>query len=156
VVKIGTPAIRTLNMIRYYKVNEMKNFLLRILPVMALIMVLYSSSCFAQTGSAARKYGKGTITRSGFNKKAPAAKQTKVKEPKAVIKAKKQQEKNERKLKKENDKAISAAKSRHFSIQSADVQERMKQNEKDNVLRDKSRKKNIRKASRPAARRYKK
>jgi hypothetical protein len=136
----------------------MKRFLIRFFPVMLLMLFLAGTEADAQSGKAAKKYGTGNLSKSGFKKKAPAVKssQPKVREPKAVVRAKREQEKNQKKLKKADEKAISTGKTRHFDIQSASVKERMKQNEKDNTLRDKNRQKNIRKASKPAARKYKK
>ena len=78
-----------------------------------------------------------------------------MKEPRAVVKAKREQEKNQKKLKKEERKAIADGKKRHFQIQPASVKERMKQNEKEIALREKNRQKNIKKASRAAAKKYK-
>jgi hypothetical protein len=136
----------------------MKRLLTRILPVFLLLLFFTGAESVAQTGKSAKKYGVGNLSKSGFKKKAPAIKssETKVREPKAVVKAKKEQEKKQKKLQKENDKAVASGNSRHFEIQPASVKERMKQNEKDNALRDKNRKKNIKKASKPAARKYKK
>lgn len=128
--------------------------------VKVLLLLIFSigisvSDCIAQKGNVSRKYGSGLITKSKSHKVASSSKKTRVKEPEKVIRAKKEQEKKEKRLKKDNEKAVAAAKQRHFSIQSESVQERMKQNAKENVVRDKERKKNVRKASRPAARKYK-
>ena len=133
-----------------------RSFLTRVITLVLLIVTISVVNIDAQTGKAAKKYGKGTISKSGFRKSAPKTKEAKVKEPKAVIKAKRELEKKEKARKKEEARAVREGKVRHFSIQSDSVKERMKENEKAVATREKERKKNIKKASKPAARRYKK
>jgi hypothetical protein len=133
-----------------------RSFFTRVIPFILLIVTVSVANIDAQTGKAAKKYGKGTISKSGFKKSPPKMKEAKVKEPKAVVKAKRELEKKEKARKKEEAKAVREGKVRHFSIQSDSVKERMRENEKSVVLREKTRKKTIKKASKPAARRYKK
>ena len=84
------------------------------------------------------------------------SRQQKVREPRAVVKAKKKQERNEAKLKRDSRKFIEESKKRAFSIQSAEVKERMKQDRKAIKVRDKERRKMEKAATNKAARKYKK
>jgi hypothetical protein len=120
----------------------MKRILTRIVPLVLILLAFTVNDSVAQSYKP-RPYKK------------VKTKEAKVKEPKAVVKAKKEQEKNQKKLKKQEQKAIADGKKRHFQIQPASVKERMKQNEKEIALRDKNRQKSIKKASRAAAKKYK-
>lgn len=100
--------------------------------------------------NAANKAEKGLFGKS-LNKK----KQVKVKEPRSVLKAKKKQEANERKLKKEYAASIKRSRKRTIDIQTPEVQARMKQNQIDTKERDKAKKKKIRKSSKKAGKKYK-
>ena len=83
------------------------------------------------------------IRRKGlFGKTVGSKKKVKVKEPRSVHKAKRKQEKNEKRLKKEYAESVKKSRKRAYDIQSPEVQERMKQNEKDTAIRDKEKKKN--------------
>lgn len=129
------------------------NRLIRIVPLLLLAAVLTVPEAEGQTGRAASRYKpKASLKR----ERSVKTREQRVKEPKAVVRAKKEQEKKELERKKENDKAVADGKKRHFEIQSVSVQERMKQNEKEAALRDKERKKSVRMASKTAARKYKK
>lgn len=133
----------------------------RIIGLLPLILLLLSFSAVeshAQSGRAAKRYSTGGKSSIKGNKK-PAkisTTDTKVKEPKAVVRAKKEQEKKQKKLKRDYDKSIREGKKRQVEIQSPDVQARMKQNKKDNALRDKNRKKSVRLGTRDARKKYKK
>ena len=70
-------------------------------------------------------------------------KKVKIREPRAVTKAKKKQEANEKKLKKEYAKSVKESQKRSYEIQTPEVKARMKQNQKDTALRDKMKKKNV-------------
>lgn len=83
-------------------------------------------------------------------------KEKKIREPRSVTKAKKEQAKREEKLRDDYKKTISESRSRHFDNQTADVQERMKQNEKEIIAREKAKRKAMRKAARKARKKYKK
>ena len=78
-----------------------------------------------------------------------------VKEPRSVIKAKKKQEANDRKLQKEYEKSVKRSQKRTIEIQSPEVQARMKQNKKDYTKRDKEKKKKARASTSRAGRKYK-
>ena len=80
----------------------------------------------------------------------------KVKEPKKVVKAKKDQEKKQEQLKKDYNNYVEESKKSAYDIQSPAVKERMKQNQKDISDREKSKKKGRANATRSGARKYKK
>jgi hypothetical protein len=133
----------------------------RVLSLLPLILLLLSFSAVeshAQSGKLAKRYSTGGKSSIKGNKK-PAkisTTDTKVKEPKAVVRAKKEQEKKQKKLKRDYDKSIEAGKKRQVEIQSPDVQARMKQNKKEIALRDKNRKKSVKLGTRDARKKYKK
>lgn len=87
--------------------------------------------------------------KTSIKKKAP-----KVREPRSVVKAKKQQETNERSLKKESATAVKKSRKRTYDIQSPDVRERMKQNKKDLSVRDKSKRRKVNSESKKARKKY--
>ena len=133
----------------------------RILGFLLLILLLLSFTAvdsYAQSGSAAKRYSTGGKSSIKGNKKPAKVSKTntKVKEPKAVVRAKKEQEKKQEKLKRDYDKSIEDGKKRQVEIQSPDVQARMKQNKKDDALRDKNRKKSVKLGTRDARKKYKK
>jgi len=80
----------------------------------------------------------------------------KIKEPRVVIKAKKKQKADEKKLKREYEKFIRQSKKRALEIQSPEVRARMIQNLKDSDLLAKERRKNSRASTKKAARKYRK
>jgi hypothetical protein len=90
-----------------------------------------------------------------FGKTLGKKKEVKVKEPRSVIKAKKKQEANDRRLQKEYEKSVKQSQKRTIDIQSPEVQTRMKQNKKDYTKRDKGKKKKVRTSTRRAAEKYK-
>ena len=79
----------------------------------------------------------------------------KVKEPRAVIKARKKQEAKDKKLKRDYEKATKASQKRTIDIQTPEVQKRMKQNNKESASRDKAKKKKTTKTSKKAGKKYK-
>ena len=78
-----------------------------------------------------------------------------IKEPRSVHKAKKEQEKNEKRLKKEYAQSVKRSRQRTYDIQSPEVQARMKQNQKDTALRHKEKKKKIKAGTKKAGKKYK-
>ncbi len=90
-----------------------------------------------------------------FGKTLGKKKEAKVKEPRSVLKAKKKQEANDRKLQKEYEKKVKRSQKRTIDIQSPEVQTRMKQNKKDLTKRDKEKKKKVRASTRKAGEKYK-
>jgi hypothetical protein len=81
-------------------------------------------------------------------------KEPKVKEPKTVLKAKKKQEANDRKLQKDYDKNVKRSQKRSVDIQTPEVQARMKQNKKEYTSRDKNHRKKVRASTKRAGKKY--
>jgi len=90
-----------------------------------------------------------------FGKSGSSRKGIKVKEPRSVLRAKKKQEANKRRLDKEYEKSVKQSQKRTVEIQTPEVQERMKQNKKDSALRDKEKKKKVKSGSKRAGKKYK-
>jgi hypothetical protein len=90
-----------------------------------------------------------------FGKKGSKSRKVKTKEPRSVLKAKREQEKNEKRLKKEYAQSVERSRKRAYDIQSPEVQSRMKQNQKDTALRDKEKKKSFKAGSKKAGKKYK-
>jgi hypothetical protein len=132
--------------------------LIGFLPLILILLLVSEAESYGQSGKTAKQYTTGGKSSIKGNKK-PAkvsTTNTKVKEPKAVVRAKKEQEKKQKKLKRDYDKSIEAGKKRQVEIQSPDVQARMKQNKKDDALRDKNRKKSVKLGTSDARKKYKK
>jgi len=72
-----------------------------------------------------------------FSRSHSIKKEAKVKEPRKVLKAKKKQEANDKKLQRESEKSIKLSKKRTIDIQTPEVQTRMKQDKNNMELRDK-------------------
>jgi cytochrome c biogenesis protein ResB len=89
-----------------------------------------------------------------FGKTHVKKKEPKVREPRKVLKAKKKQEANDRRLKKAYDKSVKQSQQRTVDIQTPEVQERMKQNKKEYVMRDKDKKKKVKEGSKRAGKKY--
>jgi hypothetical protein len=81
-------------------------------------------------------------------------KEAKVREPRKVTKAKREQEERQAKIKKDYARAVEDKKKRVVEIQSPEVQERMKQNKKNTDLSYRERKKNKASATRKGRRKY--
>jgi hypothetical protein len=90
-----------------------------------------------------------------FEKSGSSRRGMKVKEPRSVIRAKKKQEANKRRLDKEYEKSVKQSQKRSVDIQTPEVQDRMKQNKKDSVVRDKEKKKKVKSSSKKAGKKYK-
>jgi hypothetical protein len=90
-----------------------------------------------------------------FGNSGSKRREIKVKEPRSVIRAKKKQEANERRLDKEYAKSVKQSQKRTIDIQTPEVQDRMKQNKKDTAARDKEKKKKVRSGSKKAGKKYK-
>jgi hypothetical protein len=89
-----------------------------------------------------------------FGKTHVKKKEAKVREPRKVLKAKKKQEANDRRLKKAYDKSVKQSQKRTVDIQTPEVQARMKQNKKDDVMRYKNKRKKGKEGSKRAAKKY--
>jgi hypothetical protein len=89
-----------------------------------------------------------------FGKKRGIKKEAKVREPRTVLKAKRKQEANDRKLKKDYEKSVRQSQKRTVDIQTPEVQARMKQNKKDYLVRDKEKKKKVKASTKRAGEKY--
>ena len=130
----------------------MNNLKMKRLFLLLFILTLATGTANAQLfhRNAARSAEKGL-----FGKSLSKKKQVKVKEPRSVMKAKKKQEANENKIKKDYAKSIKRSQKRTIEIQTPEVQERMRQNKKNLELRDKERKKIKRNSNIKAGKKYK-
>ena len=81
-------------------------------------------------------------------------KMIKAKAPGKVLKAKKKQEANDRRLKRDYDKSVKQSQERTVEIQTPEVQARMKQNKKDYTTRDKANQKKVKSATKKAGKKY--
>ncbi len=128
----------------------MSSFSVKKILTIIMVFSLAIACCNAQTKSRRRNPEKALFG------KAINTRQKKVREPRAVVRAKRKQERNEAKLKKEYNKFVEDSRKRAFSIQSAEVKERMKQDRKAIRARDKEKRKKEKAASKKAGRKYKK
>ena len=126
-----------------------------LLIIIFVLLVAGESVAEAQT-SIFDRWKARRIEKKMSGSKRKVEKEKKIREPRSVTKAKKEQAKREEKLRDDYDKTIGKSRSRHFDIQTADVQERMKQNEKEIEAREKAKRKAMRKAGRKARKKYKK
>jgi hypothetical protein len=115
------------------------------------ILSLGSGSCNAQVfkKSTSRRAEKELFGKSRANKK-----QAKVREPRAVLKAKKKQAAKERELKRNYEKSIKKSQERTQDIQTPEVKARMKKNRKDTATRDRAKKKKIKISTKKVRKKY--
>ena len=119
-----------------------------------LIVILFSltaGGCYAQIF---KKNTSRSVERQLFGKTSGKKKEIKIREPRAVTKAKKKQEANERRLKREYAKSVKRSQARAYQIQTPEVQARMKQDKKNTSARDKAKKKKVKSASKKVAKKY--
>lgn len=126
----------------------MNNLSLRKLFPVLLIILLISGSCSIHLFHKSPE-------RALFGKTHRNKGEAKVKEPRTVLRAKRKQEANDRRLKRNYDKTVKRSQKRAIDIQTPEVQARMKQNKKDYSIRDRKKKKNIETATKEAAKKYK-
>jgi len=122
------------------------------LPLRKVFLLIFIVSLASGSGNAQifhKDPEKKLFGKTHMNRKA-----AKVKEPRSVLKAKRKQEANDRRLNKEYDKSIKQSQKRTVDIQSPEVQARMKQNKKDYTTRDNQKKKKVKKATRDAGKKY--
>lgn len=121
------------------------------------LLVIFFTIFVLGTGNAQYSYKSNpkNAEKALFGKKGGNSKRTKSKEPTSVLAAKKKQEKNEKKLKKEYAQSVEQSRKRSYEIQSPEVQARMKQNQKDTSLRNKEKKKSVKASSKKAGKKYK-
>jgi hypothetical protein len=108
-------------------------------------------SCNAQFS---HKTSSKNVEKGLFGKTIGTKKKVNLKEPRSVVKARNKQEANEKKLKKEYAQSIKRSQERTVSIQTPEVQARMKQNQKDTTARDKEKKKKTKAGMKKAGRKY--
>lgn len=132
----------------------MKRYL-NLLILLIVMLVAGESVASAQTNIFDRWKAR-RVEKKMSGSKRKVEKEKKIREARSVTKAKKEQAKREEKLRDDYKKTISESRSRHFDIQTADVQERMKQHEKEIIAREKAKRKAMRKAARKARKKYKK
>jgi hypothetical protein len=125
---------------------------MNILSVKRILLFLFVLTLAAGTGNA-QIFHKNP-EKQLFGKTHVKRKEAKVREPRKVLKAKRKQEANQRKLDKAYDKSVKQSQKRTIKIQTPDVQERMKQNKKESVIRDKNKKKKVKDGSGSAAKKY--
>ena len=101
------------------------------------------------------KYASRKTEKRLFGKSLSNKKEIKVREPRSVLKAKKKQEANKRKLKSDYEKSVKMSQKRTLEIQTPEVQLRMKQNQKNSATRDKAKKKKVKTSSKKAEKKYK-
>lgn len=124
------------------------------LLIFVFIFFLGITVCNAQF---VKKGGSRNPEKSLFGGKSRKVKESKskVREPRAVTKAKRKQAKKEAKLKKDFNNYVDDSRRRAFKIQSPEVQSRMKQNKKDIKAREKEKKKRTSSVTRKAGKKYK-
>jgi|ERR1035437_8634465 hypothetical protein len=126
----------------------MTNLSVRKLILILFLLLLAIGSCKAQI------FHKNP-EKELFGKKRGIKKEAKVREPRTVLKAKRKQEANDRKLKKDYEKTVRQSQKRTIDIQTPEVQARMKQNKKDYLIRDKEKKKKVKTSTKIAGKKYK-
>ncbi|HNW57473.1 MAG TPA: hypothetical protein PLR88_01910 [Bacteroidales bacterium] len=94
------------------------------------------------------------VAEKGLFGKSRKDKKVKIREPKTVTRAKKKQEANDKRLKKEYAKSVKESQKRSYEIQTPEVKARMKQNQKDTALRDKMKKKKVKSDTKKAGKKY--
>lgn len=127
----------------------MKNLQLKKLILLLLIISLSFSVCEAQ-----KSLGKINNPERAMFGKSLNNKTVKYKESPSVVRAKKKQVANEKKLKKEYEAYIKDQRKRAMKIQSPEVQTRMINNRKDTDSKYKEKKKRGKQAARKTAKKY--
>lgn len=128
----------------------MSNLTVRRLFFILFVSVLAISTCQAQGSGRRAKNSEKALFGKTLN-----TKQKKIREPRGVAGAKKKQEANERKLKKEYSEYVKESRKRAVKIQSPEVQERMARNRKDADQRYKAKRKKATETARKTGRKYK-
>ncbi len=129
----------------------MNNLSMKRLFFFIFILYMAISSCNAQIfhKNVSRKAEKGLFGKSPGNKK-----EVRINEHGAVLSAKKKQEANDRKLKKDYAKSVKKSQKRTIDIQTPEVQARMKQNKKNTEANNKTKKKKFHSGTRKAGKKY--
>lgn len=126
------------------------------LSIKRIFLILFIISVAVSSGNsqifkknASRYPEKGLFVKSLSKKQA-----SKANKPKAVLRAKKNQVANERKLKKDYEKSVNESKKRSIAIQTPEVQARMRQDKKDAAARDRAKKKKIRTSNKKVGKKH--
>ncbi len=120
-----------------------------------LILIVFSVAAGSADAQIFKKNASRRAEKGLFGKSRSNSKEAKIKQPRAVTMAVKKQEAKDKKQKSDYDKNIKRSQQRTLDIQTTDVQERMKKNQKETIERDKAKKKNTKTAGRKAGRKYK-
>lgn len=120
------------------------------LVIFILSLAFSSSNAQLFHKNASRKAEKGLFGKTTVGSR----KDENIKEPKKVLKAKKRQEANKKKMDKNYHKSIKQSQKRTIEIQTPEVKARMKQNQKDTATRDKIKKKKVRSSTKKAGKKY--
>jgi hypothetical protein len=126
---------------------------IRYFTVFVIIFSLGISVCEAQPSGRSGGTNRGKGLFGIFSGKKSSSR---IKAPKTVGQVKKEQEKKEKKFKEDYVKSLAESQKRTIKIQSPDVQDRMKQNQKEIIAREKAKKKKTSSSARKAERKYKK
>jgi preprotein translocase subunit SecF len=118
------------------------------------IVLLFSLSISICNAQFFHKKGSRHVEKGLFGKSPGKRKTLKVKGPRTVNKAKKKQEANQQRLKNDYAQSIKRSQKRTIAIQTPDVQERMKQNQKSFAQRDKTKRRKTKSGSSKARRKY--
>jgi hypothetical protein len=130
----------------------MRGLFVRQLMVFILVSIVGIAACGAQTPDRAPKPEKKGLFGLFSGKKSSG----KVQSPKSVSATKKEQEKKKKKENEDWAKSVKESQKRSVNIQTPDVQERMKKNEKEIKEREKTKKKKTASQTKKAGRKYKK
>lgn len=118
------------------------------------MIVLTISCCFVVQSCNSSLFTKSVFNKTERNIAGSKRSSPKVREPRKVLQAKKQQEKRQAKIDKDYDKFVKNSRKRSYEIQSADVKARMKQNESNIAARDRAKDKKIKSDSKNRARKF--
>jgi len=129
----------------------MNHSLIRIFFVLTILM---SGQVFVCNGQTFRQNYSSRPDRALFGKSLDRKKQAKVKEPRAVTKARKKQEENERKQDREYDEYVKNSRKRSLEIQTPEVRERMMANRAESDERYKARRKKVAMENRKTGNKY--
>jgi len=127
--------------------------LLRIRRLIILFLILLLTGLHSPAQSFERTRAQKRVN--GVSKKPPGQKkQVRIREPRSVSKAKREQKMSEKKRDREYKAQLKADRKRHLEIQSPDVRERILQNRKDSDARYKEKRKAVASRNKRAGKKY--